>query len=215
MSQQSPPTLTDMARRIARHLLDPLAAALYRWGVHPDSITLAGLLIVAIAAFFIADGQFSLAAVLLVLGLPLDALDGAVARQMQRQGRFGAVLDSTLDRYADGFIFGALSYYFALHDHLLLMMLALAALLGSLLVSYVRARAEGVAVDVKIGLFTRLERLLVVLVMLFIPALMEIGLWVLALGTHGTAIQRLWYVRQALPESNNHADASGESAPLT
>jgi len=90
---------------------------------------------------FIAQGQFQLGAVILILGLPLDALDGAVARAMGRQDKFGGILDSTLDRYADALIFGGLSYYFAVHDQFDYLVLALAALTGSLLVSYVRARA--------------------------------------------------------------------------
>ena len=193
-----PPTFTDRIRNLTHGILTPIAFTLVRWRVHPDAITLAGLLVVVVAAFCIANGDFALGGVLLVIGLPLDALDGAVARAMQRRDNFGAVLDSTLDRYADGFIFIALSYYFALHDQLDMMLLALAALLGSLLVSYVRARAEGIDVTIKIGLFTRLERLLVIVLMLLIAPLLELGVLILAIGTNITALQRLWYVSRVL-----------------
>ena len=78
------------------------------------------------------------------------------------------------------------------------MLLAILALIGSQLVSYVRARADGVHVETKIGLFTRLERIAVILIMLFIPALLEIGVLILAVGTNFTALQRLWYVYTVL-----------------
>lgn len=171
---------------------------MHRLGIHPDTITIAGLVMVAIASVFIAQGEFIAGGIILLLGLPFDALDGAVARAMQRTDKFGAVLDSVLDRYADGFIFAGLSYYFAVQDQFELMLLAVAALLGSLLVSYVRARADGVHVETKIGLFTRLERIVVILIMLLIPGLLTIGLVILAVGTNITALQRLWFVYKTL-----------------
>jgi CDP-diacylglycerol--glycerol-3-phosphate 3-phosphatidyltransferase len=110
------------------------------------------------------------------------------------------VLDSSLDRYADGIIFGALAYSFALRDEFLLLLLAMAALNGSFVVSYVRARAGEAGLTVKVGWFSRLERVVVLLVMLFVPALMVPGLVVLAAGTNISAFQRLWYVRRHLDQ---------------
>src|SRR5690606_2771599 len=118
------------------------------------------------------QGQMRIGAIVLLIGLPLDALDGAVARAMKRTGKFGAMFDSTLDRYADGFIFAALSYYFAVQGQYNLLLMTQAALLGSLLVSYTRARAEGIGVDTKIGLFSRVERVVVIILMLLIPSLL-------------------------------------------
>lgn len=131
---------------------------------------------------------------MLILGLPLDALDGAIARAMQRRDNFGGLLDSTLDRYADGFIFAALGYYFASQNQLDNLVLALAALIGSYSVSYVRARAGEAGLSVKVGLFTRLERVAVLLPALLIPPLLVPGLWVLAIGTNFTGVQRVWFV---------------------
>ncbi|QPC84916.1 CDP-alcohol phosphatidyltransferase family protein [Phototrophicus methaneseepsis] len=196
--QEKPVVLTDRVRRLTRDILDPTGRFLHRLGIHPDTITIAGLVMVAIASVFIAQGEFIAGGIILLLGLPFDALDGAVARAMQRTDKFGAVLDSVLDRYADGFIFAGLSYYFAVQDQFELMLLAVAALLGSLLVSYVRARADGVHVETKIGLFTRLERIVVILIMLLIPGLLTIGLVILAVGTNITALQRLWFVYKTL-----------------
>ena len=143
---------------------------------------------------------------MLLIGLPLDALDGAVARAMERKGQFGAVLDSSLDRYADGFIFAALSYYFAVQSRFDMMLLAQAALIGSFLVSYIRARADDVdvSVKVKVGLFTRLERVIAILVILLVPGLLVVpgildwGILILAIGTNFTAMQRLWFVYRTL-----------------
>jgi len=209
MAQPTPPvTLTDQLRRLTAWPLNAVATHLHRWGVHPDVLTILGLVLVAIASAFIALGQLQMGGILLVAGLPLDALDGAVARVMQRKGRFGAVLDSTLDRFADGFIFAALSYHFALDGRPDMILWAQAALIGSLGVSYVRARADEVDVSVKvnIGFFTRFERLAVIVAMLIVPglllvpALLEVGVIVLAVGTNITTIQRLYYVYRTLKQ---------------
>ena len=158
------------------------------------------------AALSLARGELLAGGLFLLISLPLDALDGAVARAMGRAGAFGMVLDSTLDRYADGLIFGALGYYFALRERPDLLALALAALVGSYLVSYIRARADDakVAVRATVGLFTRMERVVVILAMTIGSGLLEtalpleIGTLVLALGTNLTALQRLWHVYSTL-----------------
>ncbi|MCA9913175.1 MAG: CDP-alcohol phosphatidyltransferase family protein [Anaerolineae bacterium] len=182
----------------ARTLLNPAGRVLHRLGVHPDVLTLCGLLVVAVAAVVIGLGQMQAGAVVLLLGLPLDALDGAVARARPQKSRFGAVLDSVLDRYADGFIFMGLSYYFAQHDRFEMLLLAQVALIGSLLVSYVRARGDGVECAATVGWFTRVERSVVILVALLVPPLLDVGLLVLAVGTNVTALQRLWFIRKDL-----------------
>jgi CDP-diacylglycerol---glycerol-3-phosphate 3-phosphatidyltransferase len=193
-----PVTFTDRVRTLSNDFMMRIGTAVYKTGIHPDSVTIIGLIIVGIAAFFIASGRIQIGAMLLLLGLPLDAVDGAVARAMQRKDKFGALLDSSLDRYADGLIFAALSYHFAVQGRFDLMLLSLAALLGSFMVSYVRARADGVDVSVKVGLFTRLERIIIILLMLLAPDLIAIGLWILAIGTNFTGLQRLWFVYKTL-----------------
>ena len=197
---QPPITFSDRMRTLTAGLMTRIGLTVHQAGIHPDAITILGLVLVAIAAFCIGKGELQLGGLLLLLGLPFDALDGAVARAMQRKGRFGEMLDSTLDRYADGFIFAALSYHFAVLHNLNPLLLAQAALVGSLLVSYTRARALGVGLDVRIGLFTRLERTLVILLMLLVPDLLIPGLWILAIGTHFTAMQRLWFVYKTLKQ---------------
>lgn len=206
MPEDAPQTLTDRLRRLALPPLDRCGRALARLGVHPDWVTVAGLALVAVAALSLARGEFLAGGLILLFSLPLDALDGAVARAMGRTGAFGMVLDSTLDRYADGLIFGALGYYFAVQGRPEMLALALAALLGSYLVSYIRARADDVNVGVAttVGLFTRMERVVVILIMTLGSSLLqstlpvEIGILVLALGTNLTALQRLWHVYSTL-----------------
>lgn len=199
-------TLTDRLRILTGPPLDRCAGLLARLGVHPDWITVGGLLLVAVAAVLIARGEFLAGGIALLLSLPLDALDGAVARAMNRGGAFGMVLDSTLDRYADGFIFAALSYYFAESRRMDMALAALAALIGSYLVSYIRARADDakVGVSVTVGWFSRLERVIVLLIMILSAGLLEsvapveIGLLILALGANATALQRLRHVYKTL-----------------
>ncbi len=191
-------TLSDRARALFAGITARAGMTVHRLGIHPDTITLIGLGVVAIGSAFIAMGALQFGGLLLVVSLPLDALDGAVARAMGRTDRFGAVLDSTLDRYADGLIFGALAYYFATQDRLDQLLIALAALMGSFVVSYVRARAGEADLSVKIGLFSRFERVLALLVALLIPPLLLPCLWLLAIGTNITGVQRLWYVYQHL-----------------
>lgn len=191
-------TLSNRLREQTASLSHAIGLRVYRLGIHPDAITILGLALVLVGAFFIARGEMFIGALWLFFSLPFDALDGAVARAMERKNKFGAMLDSTLDRYADGFIFAALSYYFAGLDRFEMLLLAQAALLGAFLVSYARARAEGLGVNCEIGLFSRMERIVVILLMLFIPPLLDWGVLLLAIGTNITAIQRLWFVYQSL-----------------
>lgn len=188
------PTLTDRIRALTGGVIARAGDAFYRAGIHPDYITVAGLVVVMIASFFIARGQVQLGGIILILGLPLDALDGAVARAMHRRDKFGGLLDSTLDRYADSLIFAALGYYFASQGQLDYLLLAMASLIGSFVVSYVRARAGEAGISVKVGLFTRLERVAVLLPSLLIPPLLVVGMWILAIGTNFTGLQRVWFV---------------------
>ncbi len=194
-----PATLSGRLRLLAARPLARLGLALHRLGVSADAVTLAGFALTLLAALFIARGNLQGGGLLLLISLPLDALDGAVARAAQRDSRFGGVLDSTLDRYADAAMFAALVYYFASLGQKEHLALALLALVGSYGVSYVRARAGEAGIELREGLFTRLERVLVLLLALLIPGLLLPGLWLLALGSNLTALQRLWLVYRQEP----------------
>ena len=186
-------------RRLAGGPLARVGLALHRLGVSANAVTLAGFALTLLAALFIADGRLQEGGLLLLISLPLDALDGAVARAAGRDSRFGGVLDSTLDRYADAAMFAALVYYFASLGQSEHLAPALLALVGSYGVSYVRARAGEAGIELREGLFTRFERVLVLLAALLIPGLLLPGLWLLALGSNLTALQRLWLVYRREP----------------
>ena len=196
---EKPATLSGRMRLLAARPLARVGLALHRLGVSADAVTLAGFALTLLAALFIARGSLQGGGLLLLISLPLDALDGAVARAAQRDSRFGGVLDSTLDRYADAAMFAALVYYFASLGQREHLALALLALVGSYGVSYVRARAGEAGIALREGLFTRLERVLVLLLALLIPGLLLPGLWLLALGSNLTALQRLWLVYRQEP----------------
>lgn len=201
-----PVTLSDKMRKTFAGLTTRAGKTAAGMGIKPDWITWLGLIIVGLGALAIGNGQWALAFLLMLLSLPLDALDGAVARAIQRTDRRGGVLDSTLDRYADGFIAAGFAYYFAAQGELTIMLLALAGMIGTFAVSYVRARAGEADLSVKIGWFSRFERVVTLLIMLGLPLLLPdwttqilvLGLLVLAVGTNLTAMQRLWYVYKHL-----------------
>ncbi len=184
-------SLSDRLRALTRAPLGALGGMLHRLGVHPDAVTVLGALVSFIAGGLVARGAFRRAGWVWLLGAPLDALDGAVARAAGRQGKFGALLDSTMDRYADGALAAGLAVHFAQEEKPNKVALTGAAMIGSFMVSYVRARAEGLALpSITAGLLSRLERSLVWLAMLF-TGRVEAGIVLLAVLTNATAMQRL------------------------
>ena len=148
-------------RSFVKTVLLPIAKALSAVGVTANMITLVGLLVNAVAAFFLATGRLVVAGVLILFGGSFDAMDGVVARVSNKDesNPSGALLDSVIDRYSEAVVFvGALIYFYHL-SHLLGVVLVFASVIGSILVSYVRARAEGLQVECKVGLMQRPERI--------------------------------------------------------
>lgn len=191
--------LRDRGAALRRLVAAPLSytvAALRRLGVHPNALTLLALACAFGAAALIVSGRLPAAGLLLLLSQPLDALDGELARRSGLVSTFGAVLDSTSDRIVDGIILAAIGYHMAAQGQLSWLAVAMAAMLGSLLVSYVRARSEGAGVPTRRGAFTRVERVIVTLLALLLPPLLRPALLVLALGSGATVLQRLWDIRQ-------------------
>lgn len=216
MTQSQLPTTPNFSTRLRAltvGFIDRIGRALARLGVHPDVITLLGLALTVLGAWYIMQGEFLTAVVILVLALPLDALDGAVARAMGRTNPFGGVLDSVVDRVADMTLLLALAAYLAINDRFLEMGLAFGAVVGSVLVSYIRARAGAAAIPCAGGMFSRFERLMVLLVTLltgwFVP-----GLLLLALGSNFTALRRLWSVA-AYAAEQTRAGAVAQPQPVT
>lgn len=163
----------------------------------PNSLTLVGLLICAGSAVLIGAGYLLVGGVLLLVSSGFDILDGALARVTGREQLYGAFLDSTVDRYAEALTAIALLYYFVVNGHHTLEpMLVILALTGSLLVSYVRARAQSLGFNGDGGLLARPERVVITVIGLIVSPLLVWALWILAVLTNVTAMQRIWVVWQ-------------------
>jgi CDP-diacylglycerol--glycerol-3-phosphate 3-phosphatidyltransferase len=189
-------TLTDWVRARAGVLLDPVASLLGRTGVHPNTLTLVGFLLqVGVAALF-ALGRLRWGGVLLLLIAPLDALDGAVARAVGKESAFGAFLDSTVDRLSDAVLILGLAVHSLGQGRQLQAGLYLVALVAALMVSYSRARAESLGLSCKVGLLTRMERILLI-ALLSAVGLPSVLAWALAILSLFTFLQRVAHVYAA------------------
>jgi len=183
---------------------DATAQLLIRLRVTPNALTLLGLLATAAAGALIAHDRLHLAALGLVIAGAFDVLDGAVARLAGRVTPFGGVLDSTLDRYSDFAIFFGCAWL--VRDDLTMVAVTFFALLGALLTSYVRARAEHVIDKCTVGFFERGERCVFILVALIFGSL-PIMLWTLAVFSNLAALQRLAHTAVALREKEKGASS--------
>ncbi|OQY95215.1 MAG: hypothetical protein B6D41_06420 [Chloroflexi bacterium UTCFX4] len=195
--------LTEWARARARAFLNVVAVFFNRLGLTPNLLTVIGFLLVCVIALVIALGYEALGALLLIFGAGFDATDGALARLTQRVTKFGAFLDSTLDRYADGVLMLALVWRGIEYNNRWIIVLASVALLGALLVSYTRARAEAVGLQLKEGWFTRLERMIILILglfgtLFFGPNALVVALALLAVLSNLTAVQRISLTKQKL-----------------
>lgn len=191
--------MKDRIKEFGRRILNPIAVLLHRVGLTPDQVTFGGLLLSLAAGAALAAGRFPLATLLLLIGSLCDVLDGSLARLSGCSSRFGAFLDSTVDRYAEMAVFMGLGVHYAASGDVFNVGLTFAAATGSLLVSYARARAEGLGLDCKVGLMERPERLVLLIIGAAAgPAGMRVVLWILAVLTHVTAIQRVLHVRALL-----------------
>jgi len=194
-------TLTAWVEGWAHFIIDPISRLLGRLGIQPNLLSVIGFLMASSAGALIATGYFFQGGWLFFLSGPFDALDGALARAVGLESRFGAFLDSFLDRYSEAAVLFGILYWAISHERPIIIMLIFITLVGSFMVSYARARAEGLHISCKIGLFTRLERFIIMTLTLLTQQLL-IGLIVLAFLTNFTAIQRLFHVyRQSLRES--------------
>ena len=170
--------------------LTPLARLLLRLHVSPNQVTVAGVVLNVLAAgLIVADQPILAGGVFLVAGV-MDLLDGVLARLASMATAFGAFLDSTLDRISEGVLFAAIAYRFALEGAAVDAGLTVLALLGSLLVSYTRARAEGLGVECKGGLVTRAERVILLAAGL-LSGLLPYVVYLLVVATGFTVIQRI------------------------
>ncbi|MGI5272297.1 phosphatidylinositol phosphate synthase [Nonomuraea sp. CA-218870] len=193
--------MLKLLRPAMTRLLTPLGSALVRRGIGPDAVTAIGTLgTVAAALFFFPRGLLTAGALVITVFVLFDLLDGVVARLGGGGGStWGAFLDSTLDRVADAAIFSGLILYFISRGDGLLAGVTLFALVAGMLVSYAKARAEGLGLTCDVGLAERPERLVVVLVSacfsgLGVPYLLAVGMWLLAAAGAVTVVQRVVHV---------------------
>jgi len=165
--------------------------------ITPNGLTVAGLVLSAATVPLIISGHFIIAAVVLLLAGICDMLDGAVARISAQVTPFGAFLDSTTDRLAEGFVLGAIGVWYARHDDLLMLGVVFVVLICSFLVSYTRARAEAVGLDCTVGFASRPERIVGLIIGLVLARfhVLTAMIWLLAVLTTWTVVQRMLHVR--------------------
>ena len=182
-----------MPRALPRQITGPVVGVLARLGVTPNQLSVAQLLGGIGAAVIIASGELAWGGIALLAAATLDAFDGSLARATGRATPFGGVFDSVIDRLFEGVVLGGLLYFYVDQGAKTESMLVFATMVGSLCVSYVRARAEAEGVSLYDGIFTRVVRLLVLTFGLVVGGLVVV-LWLLAVATILTTFHRLYAV---------------------
>jgi CDP-diacylglycerol--glycerol-3-phosphate 3-phosphatidyltransferase len=201
------------ARRAVSGAVDPLARGLLRLHISPDAVTLVGTLGTCIGALVFYPRESWLVGTLVIVAFVFsDLLDGTMARMSGRSGPWGAFLDSTLDRVADGAVFGGMVLGFAHAGDARTAGVALACLVGGAVVSYAKARAESIGVECNVGIAERAERLIIALLAAFlyglgVPYVLPAALWILAVLTWITVGQRILHVRRQLRPSTTGGTA--------
>ena len=196
-----------------KFLLDLIVRALTFFKINPNIITFTGVVISFFAAWDLGHGRFLRGGLILILAGMFDMLDGAVARETRSETRFGAFYDSVIDRYSDIIVLQGLMVWYARQDRLGYVVLVGVALMGAVMTSYTRARAECLIATCKVGFMERPERIVLVI----IGALsnrMEAVLWVLAVLGNWTVLSRIYYTRRELPKREQAECAEPCQNPL-
>jgi len=185
--------LTDIRRNLGYRIADPVVRILSKTGITPNALTLINLALNIVAAYVIAIGHFIPGGILVLVSGLFDLLDGALARLAKKTTKFGAILDSTVDRMSEAAILFGLLIFYSGRGGRLEIVLIFAVLVGSFLVSYVRARAEGLGWQCQVGLFTRAERVIVLAIGLLVNQIFVV-LCILVVFVFVTVGQRLVYL---------------------
>jgi CDP-diacylglycerol--glycerol-3-phosphate 3-phosphatidyltransferase len=191
--------LSRVRSAIASRLTEPVAGVLARTGLSPNTLSWIGFVLALGAAAFIISGHLLAAGFVLLAAGFFDILDGALARRIKKVTPFGGVLDSVLDRLSEAAVLLAILVLYAQEAAFIPIILVCLALIGSLLVSYVRARAEGAGLECRVGIFTRGERVVVLALGLLLSQfdyVLVIALAIIVVFSFFTFIQRLIYVWQ-------------------
>lgn len=194
---------TDFRHNIGQRLSDPMARLIAKTRVHPNVLTIIGFTLNIGVAILVAMEYLFIGGFLLIFSGLFDMLDGAVARITGKTSKFGAILDSTLDRFSEAAVlFGLLIYYlYPVSTEAVLLIFAI--LVGSIIISYVRAKAESLGLKCEVGLFTRPERVILLAIGLIFNQLLIYILWIMAIGTNLTALWRMLYVRHQTGKTEN------------
>ncbi len=193
-----------------REMFDPLVEVIVGAGITPNMITVIGLFLTFIGAVFLTEVnnffKWILTVVFLVSGSICDMLDGQVARKTEKVSKSGAFLDSVVDRVEEGLVYAALIYYYMKIDNLSMVWVVMGAWIFSYLISYTRARGEGLGIELKEGFFERPIRVVVILFGIVILPLLSISLWIVFIGTVITAFQRFFAGLNKLNTNNKKED---------
>ena len=192
--------------RNAQELRDYARGRLIETRVTPNAISMVGLILNLVAAGLILEQMFFLAGIAFIVGSVMDTLDGRYSRMSGKGTLFGAFLDSTLDRIEEGLVLAAIAVYFASQGNEFAVAMCVIVVLGSLMVSYTRARAEALGVECKVGLATRPVRVVLLSIGLIFAKGASLGdfellapaIYVMAALTTFTVFQRVWHVRREL-----------------
>jgi len=188
-------------------VIEPLAKVLINLKVHPHVVTFAGLGFSVLAAFSFIQGKFFSAGIMVILSGICDVLDGRLARETNKISKFGALFDSSIDRYSEVLIFLGLSTYFLMRGSHLVLLIIL-AIAGSFMVSYTRARAEGLGIECRIGIMQRQERITFLAAGAILGSIpgtgnffLVLSLWMIAILANITVVQRIIYIKKRLEET--------------
>jgi CDP-diacylglycerol--glycerol-3-phosphate 3-phosphatidyltransferase len=189
-------SFSDLMRIWFKWVTDPLGAFFNKLGIRPNTMTILGVIGTTFGAFMISQGNMLWGGLFILISVPFDALDGTMARLKGEANEWGAFVDSVADRYSELITYaGLLYFYLYTSPNNIASILVFISAAGSVLVSYVKARAESLDLYAKGGLLTRVERYIVLA-----PALVFnqplIALWILAILTNVTAFQRIYIVRK-------------------
>ena len=185
-----------------KFIINPIIFLLIKIKVSPNFVTILGFLVIIIAAYYLTQGMFRLSGLLILFAGFMDIFDGALARRLDLESNRGALLDSVLDRLSEALVLIAAIYFFSINENIFLIMTASLCIVFSLMISYLRARIEGLGFNSKGGIFTRPERILVVSLgfLLFTPSL---TLQVLVIGSTLGFINRFYLYWRLLKNNDN------------
>ncbi|MGB7061133.1 MAG: CDP-alcohol phosphatidyltransferase family protein [Candidatus Zixiibacteriota bacterium] len=193
-------------------VIRPISRLLINLKVHPHVVTFSGLALSILAFNFYRQGHFFYAGMMVVLAGACDVLDGKLARETNRMSKFGALMDSTIDRYSEILLFlGLAVFFYGKHSHVIYPIIF--AIAGSFMVSYIRARAEGLGLECKVGLMQRPERITWLAIGSLLGGIPRYGIyavivtiWFIAIFANITVIQRIVFIRNELkkPENQNN-----------